>query len=558
MFRFLTQQAGDSPEPLQTQKTASAWFRQLPSVDVIGRQQHVMRAFDALRRSPKPVEFDHVAAVEFLDAKLDADRGQLITQYVETVDGSGALADRIWLAAYEISQGFIVAYRTLLDEAIAQANDARWKAAIPRLIARLIHFYGTDAKLRALRSERWISAKWVELHQLYVRAGNLGVERVPLPPSRGAVGESGRTVEQEYLSVLMTHLLNTGTVAPAEIDWAGAQVRAWSRELGLDEAPRTANGFVVDVGGRTGLVRRSGDERGSTLRYLDTTPLTERLEGEIAALRRPGGGAPDPAGMLNLQRARTLEKLLPVVSADVPPRVPRDPRIAVNRAVQVRTGLVRICEELAPSDTRNRAIETGAGGEQIAPHAAATPGAPNPAPTAPMALPDEPLWRVENRSGTGLRIAASGGIGHGLALGSLVAVREPDAADWMLGAIRRVIKARSDEVEAGVAIIATRIIAVTLHAKTQAREDMGFVVDGVDVSTIGERFDGLYVPPPSRPAKPLAAKTLVIPTSEYIAGRSLVLITGRTVYTVALRDLLEQRHDWSWAVIEIVATAPRG
>jgi hypothetical protein len=56
----------------------------------------------------------------------------------------------------------------------------------------------------------------------------------------------------------------------------------------------------------------------------------------------------------------------------------------------------------------------------------------------------------------------------------------------------------------------------------------------------------------------LAAKTLVIPTSEYIAGRSLVLITGRTVYTVALRDLLEQRHDWSWAVIEIVATAPRG
>jgi len=101
------------------------------------------------------------------------------------------------------------------------------------------------------------------------------------------------------------------------------------------------------------------------------------------------------------------------------------------------------------------------------------------------------------------------------------------------------------------------VIAVALHAKRQAREDMGFIVDGVDVSTIGERFDGLYLPPPSRPDRPLAAKTLVIPTSEYGAGRNIILITTRTVYTVALREPLERHPDWTWAAIDIVNRTAR-
>ena len=69
--------------------------------------------------------------------------------------------------------------------------------------------------------------------------------------------------------------------------------------------------------------------------------------------------------------------------------------------------------------------------------------------------------------------------------------------------------------EAGVNIIAERMVAVTLAAKRRASEDMGYVVNGVDTSTIGDRFEGLYLPPPSRPDKPLSMKTVIVPTSEY-------------------------------------------
>ncbi len=50
----------------------------------------------------------------------------------------------------------------------------------PLLFARLIHYYGTDAKLRVFRFERWIPAKWMELAPDSTCARReLGVERVP-------------------------------------------------------------------------------------------------------------------------------------------------------------------------------------------------------------------------------------------------------------------------------------------------------------------------------------------------------------------------------------------
>ena len=556
IFHFRTPPPDAHAQPLATQKTAAAWFRQLPTGDAIGRQQIVVRTIEAACRSGSVLEFEQVAAIEFLDAELAADRGRLITQYVEHAEDSVALANRIWQAAYEICQGFIVAYRSLLDRALAAGGDGRWKQALPRLVARLIHFYGTDAKLRVLKNEPWIPAKWVELHRLYQRAVELRIERAPLGPDPGGSGAARPTVEQEYLGVLLTHLLNTGTLVPREIDWVAAQLRAWAAGLKLDEVPRVPNGFVVDLGGRWGLTRRARGDSGALLRYLDTEPLTAQLDRGIAALRRQVA-AGESAGSATRDRIAVLVRLRSAVSPDAPPAVPRDQRTAVSLAAQLRTGLAQICHELAPGDMHDSALEIAAGPEvsagggdearRLRRSIAAFTGAPS----------GEALWRVENRSRTGVRIVATAGQGQSLALGMLVAIHEAGEGDWVLGVVRRLTRPTTDRVEAGVSIIASRVIAVALHAKRQAREDMGFIVDGVDVSTIGERFDGLYLPPPSRPDRPLAAKTLVIPTSEYGAGRNIILITTRTVYTVALREPLERHPDWTWAAIDIVNRTAR-
>ncbi len=556
IFRFRTPLADAHGTPLATQKSAAAWFRGLPAVDAIGRQQIVLQAVESACRSPGELEFDTVGAIEFLDAELAADRGRLITQYVEHADGSAALAHRIWRAAYEICQGFIVAYRSLLARALGAADEPRWVHATPHILARLIHFYGTDAKLRVLKCEPWIPAKWIELHRLYQQAVELGIERSPVVTDAPGFGAARPTIEHEYVAVLLTHLLNTGTLVPREIDWAAAQVRLWAVGLQLDAVPPMPAGFGVDVAGKAGLVRRSGDESWAMPRYLDTRPLAEHCDRAIVALRQSIADDPDGDATVMRQHVAILERLRPLLSPEPPPAVPRAPRTDVNVAARVRTGLQRICHELVPSEVQNAAIEAAAGRDDTLDgwgEAGLLAG--------PLASfgghAGERLWRVENRSGTGLRIVASAALGQNPSLGTLVAVRGYGDGGWVLGAVRRIARPTAERIQAGVSIIASRVIAVVLHARCQAREEMGFVVDGVDVSTIGERFDGLYLPPPSRPERPLAAKSLIIPSSEYGERRHMILITTRTVYTVALRDLLERHVDWTWVTIDIVDRTAR-
>ncbi len=563
MFDFLASGPKVVADPLLTAKSAAVWLHQLPALDVLGRQQHVMRAFDAMRQSRKSIELPRAHAIQFLDAALGTDRRQLTKQYVENVHTASKLSERIWASVYELTQGFIYAYQTVLEEALRQANNPRWKQLAPILFARLIHYYGTDAKLRVFRFERWIPGKWMELHRTFLRASELGIHRVPTVLASANADATQWTVELEYVYVLMLHQLNTGNMTPAELDWATSQLRAWSRRLQLDAVPRSLEGFFVDIVGKAGMSRRTGNDSGSMLRYLDTTPLSEQLEGAIVALRQAENTDQGPAAPINQQRIAILEKVGPSIAPNLNSELRRDPRIACTVTAKVRVGLARICQEMSRQEGSERLPDGG--GEQIEVYAVAAGSrarhrVPREEDSLAMSLSSfsDPMWQVKDRSVAGLRLSASGGVGQTLVLGALVAVRQSDSSDWVLGVVRRMNKVSNDEIEAGMSIVADRLVPVTLHTVRQAKDDMGFVVDGINISTVGARFVGLYLPPPSRPDKPLAMKTLIVPTQEYGDGRIVSLTTGRSLYRVALRQLVEQRADWSWTTIQIVDKQSRG
>jgi hypothetical protein len=564
MLGFFTPQAKDPADPLQSAKSAAAWLRELPALDVIGRQQHVMRALDTLRKSQPAIDLSRIGAIQFADAALGADRRQLIKQYIENAESSPKLADRIWQSLWEISQAFTLVYQTALEHALRQPANARWKSVLPLLFVRLVHFHGTDAKLRVFKYERWIPAKWMELHQIYLRSCELSCDRVAVALPAAGTGAQVWSVEQEYLYVLLVHQLNTGNLGPTEVDWASSQLRAWSRRLTLDQIPKSLEGFFVDLAGRGGLVRRNGNDRGSMLRYVDTTPLADALERAMTALREAESTDQGPVAAINQQRQAVLRKIHPAVSPSTAADLRRDPRTAVAVSARVRIGLARICQDIGSKSSGESVPEASPGTEQIevfpvagAPRAKRKPLVEDDSLAASLSSWTDPMWEVKDRSVAGLRIAATGGIGQSLSLGALVAVRQSDVDGWLLGVVRRLNKVSSEEVEAGVNIIAERMVAITLVAKRKATEDMSYVIDGLDLSTMGERFEGLYLPPPSRPDKPLAMKTLIVPTSEYAEGRNVILTTTNSVYTVALRHLVEQRPDWSWATIQIVEKRAR-
>src|SRR5215470_11585190 len=563
MLGRLTPQSKDPLDPLATAKSASTWLRQLPALDVIGRQQQVSDALDAMRKAHPVFDIARVNALQFVDAALGADRRQLIKQYVENTESSPKLAERIWQALWELSRAFMLAYQAAVESALRESPNARWKALLPLLFVRLVHFHATDAKLRVFKYERWIPAKWMELHRIYLRACELTCDReAAVLPAAGPDAQAW-SVEQEYLYALLVHQLNTGNLAPAEVDWASSQLRAWCRRLTLEQIPKSVEGFFVDLAGRSGLLRRNGNDRGSVLRYVDTTPLADALDRAVTALRGVEMTDQGPIAAINQQRLSVLHKIRPAVSPSLLANLRRDPRTTVAVSARVRIGLPRICQDLAARAAGDGPAETGTEQIEVFPVAGAprskrkTSSMEDDSLAASLSSWSDPVWEIKDRSVAGLRIAATGGIGQSLSLGALVAVRQSDVDGWLLGVVRRLNKISSEEVEAGVNLIAERMVEVTLAARRRTSDDMGYVVDGLDVSTMGERFAGLYLPPPSRPDKPLTVKTVIVPNSEYAEGRNLLLTTTNSVYTVAMRHLVEQRPEWSWVTIQIIEKRAR-
>ncbi|HEV2219135.1 MAG TPA: hypothetical protein VGV08_01130 [Casimicrobiaceae bacterium] len=567
MFAFLTPGVRGGADPMASAKSAAAWLTDLPSLDIVARQQLVLRAFDGMRQSPRPFDAARVQALLHVDAALGGDRRKLFKQYVETLDSTPKVAERVWQASFDLAQAFIGAYQTAIETALVPSSYARSKPQLPVLFARLIHYYGTDAKLRVSRHEHWIPAKWVELHRAYLRATELGLERVPTQPENVAGAGTQWTVEQEYAYVLLVHQLNTGNLSAGNLDWVLTQFRAWSRRLELVAMPKSMEGFFIDVAGRTGLVRRTGQDSGAMLRYLDTTPLCDQLDMTLAALRHSEATDQGPVSAVNQQRAMILEKARPAIAPNLNLDMRRDPRISCIHAARVRIGLARILKELSTQETAATAeaqIEDTRSGEQIEVYAVAGAARPqqrggNESDTLSVSLAQFPesLWQVKDRSVAGLRICASGGVGQTLMLGALAAVRESIRRQWALGVVRRVNKMSNDEVEAGLSVIAERVVAVGLYTLRGSRDNLGIEVNGVDALSLGPRFDGLYLPPPSRPDKPLTVKSVIIPTPEYAEGRKLMLATAHSIYTVALRQLVEQRADWSWVAIQVVEKQAR-
>ena len=560
MLAFLNSAGRGGADPFASVKATTAWLRELPAHDAIGRQQLTLQAFEGMRQSRRPIDLARAQALLHADLTLGTDRRALFREYVSSLESAPAVSARIWQAGFDLAQAFAAAYQTVLEVALGPKSFGTWKPQLPLLFARLVHYCATDAKLRICRHERWIPAKWRELHRLYLRASELGVHR--MPTSLEAPNSAARqwTVEQEYIYTMLLHQLNSGNLTPAQFDWVAAQLRTTCRRLKLTTLPEAMEDFVVDAGGDAGLARRSGQESGALLRYLDTTPLVAQLDLTIAGLRKADAGDEGSIGPATLERMRILQIACGAIAPVPDAELRRDAREACSIPARVRIGLARIhqlCRGQGPSGSDavvDRIVEVRSPSRRTV----AGPGGAEARDTlcATLAMVDHTMWQVKDRSVSGLRIFTQGEAGRMLTLGALVCVRQSDTSRWRLAIVRRINRLSSDAVEAGVSLVAERFEAVTLYAKRIAGPESGSL--GADANpTGGQRIEGLYLPPPSRPHKPLIAKTVVVPSQEYAEGREVILTTPRSIYTVVMRQLVEQRNEWSWVAIKIIDKRPR-
>ena len=214
--------------PLADTRSARRWLDTLPVNDPLLVQRELLVQLDKLaertaRRTPSGLE-----ALFAVDAYTRGVVRNLIAQYVEHAGRSSKIEGQLWQTLYGLTQGFQACYAAFAREIKDRTQHSKWQLLLPELVARQIRHLGLDAKLRLFRYERWIPAKWAELHALFTRAFSAQVERqaLQLDPKGGTT-----TIEHQYLVVLMLQLADPGNLTPRQIEWVASQLEDWCRPL---------------------------------------------------------------------------------------------------------------------------------------------------------------------------------------------------------------------------------------------------------------------------------------------------------------------------------------
>jgi hypothetical protein len=134
------------------------------------------------------------------------------------------------------------------------------------------------------------------------------------------------------------------------------------------------------------------------------------------------------------------------------------------------------------------------------------------------------------------------------AIGTLVAIRQFGKKEWTLGVVRRLKRPTADRTEVGLQRIASEIAGVDL-VEQRRNAETDYSVDGDGGMISGRSFVALFLVLRKRDGTP-AAQSLMLPVSEYHAGKRLTLVMSKGIFRVVLGGAIEQQPDWVWTAVE--------
>ena len=290
---------------------------------------------------------------------------------------------------------------------------------------------------------------WAELHELYLKADEIGIARDPM--------EDGKTSLLDlYCEVLLLSLTDPYRLGQGETARVLHMVREHRGLARLGrERPATPPGghFIVPCNSDKPPKPSIGklDDDGSDWRLLDTNALVEQLraKGSKADSRSTWTKRPESS------RAELVDKLVRLWG-DPPKRTSRrDPSqatVAISMgldgvghfvALEPKVDLVRQDDQLRRGITM---------------------------PLAPLPLDDqsEPIpvfeWDVVNQSKGGLRVRRIGRTEQPIAVGEVAGIKLPGKAHWAIGAVRWVTVFEDGGMEFGLQYLAQMARAVTVAA----------------------------------------------------------------------------------------------
>jgi hypothetical protein len=547
-------------EPLTDAKTTERWLASFPANDPLAMHGAVLVELGRLTERDAKRTPGRLEAVFSVDRFTDPLRKNLTAQYLEHGNRSTRVENQLWQSLFDLTQGFVLCYQAFAREVNDHAQSNKWQSLLPELIARQIMHLGLDAKIRLFRYEQWIPAKWSDLHSLFQMACSAQIERQPV----AVLLDGGlTTIEQEYLRVLVLHLMNSGNLTPRHLEWVAEQLSEWCAPLRLNIESSIVTSFYVDLASRTGLKRRNPQPLEGRVLFLDTRPLHAVLMQNVVMLDQKvrnnplSDRTPRRADQLNL-----LSKLASQVDPEFKPFVRRGERTSAEGSVDAIIGFARIAgflrdEEMQPFIDGKRSPSTFGETIEIATFGRMRSENTRTLETARRRLANYAApggaWDIRDVSQTGFRLVAPMSVINAVTLGTLAAIRPQTEMRWTLGIVRRMKRLTTERAELGLQVIANNLVGVELSETKRAEPDS---IEGEVPTVNSRRFNGLFLSLKKRDGE-TAVQTLVVPPGEYQPGKRLYMSVAQSSQRIAFGRVLEQHPDWVWATVEPLVAPTR-
>lgn len=541
-------------EPFGDTRTAERWLAGFPGNDPLAMHAEVLTELGRIgernaRRTPAVLE-----AVFLADAQTEALRNALTAQYIEHATRSSRIENQLWSALFDLTQAFLLVYQAFSRDVAEHAQSNKWQMLLPELICRQVVHLALDARIRLYRYEQWIPAKWAELHGLFTVACSRQLERASL--SLAGASET-TTIEQEYLKALLLQLMNTGNLTPRHLEWVHGELTEWCAPLRLTLEATSLTSFVVDLGAREGLKRRTPGPLEGRVLFLDSRPLHLTLMQNAAAVEQKIRQQPlSDRTPKRTEQLSLLNKLAAQVDPEFKPFARRGERTAAAGTVDAIVGFAKIAAFLREEE-RDPVMQMGSSKSYGGTLELAVFGRVRNDPDRRQELARQRLvrfapgggpWDVKDVSQTGFRLVAPMSVANAVTLGTLTAIRPHGQTTWTLGIVRRMRRLTIDRAEIGMQVIANAITGVDLvEHRRGAVED--YSVDGEPTTSGGRTFQGLFLAMRKR-AGETPVQSVIVPAVEYQPTRRFKVVTANSIHPIRFGRLIEQMSDWVWTTIE--------
>jgi hypothetical protein len=379
---------------------------------------------------------------------------------------------------------------------------------------------------------------------MYRKARAFNVQMHEVPDLSDPAKQRKTTIEAEYLALLLTWRLNSGTLSRTEVAQAYYWLRDRPRQMVFVGTHRPGARLGLDPTQVDGLKPLALLQGANEILLFDSSVLAEPL---ISTLKRLEERRKLPANETESRRLRQQTELVSYLATHwvVNGFTERAPRQPVDRRIEVIGGWHDIAIKLRLLNSMPQGSETKSRVDHRLP---TTPPVAKPAGTAANIQRswggDErggSLWAVRDEGASGTRIVSPAGKGATLRVGDAVALHDPLTDQWDVALVRRWKLAGEDRIELGTMWLARNAKPLVLYPSQSLTGDPDpkpiDVLGGEPVGSGGELLMALM------PAAACAKRDVMF---ERAVPR------GKALMKIENIDL--PGTDWCWLTLRVTGT----